>query len=401
MVHDRTSKSIQAYNVFKLVVTLILILIIIILLLSARRGTAPPQVVEPTVAAQPTSAPQLTATPQPAEPAIAMPVLAVPQVGDDGTVTLSGTGPAGSTVEVWASGERIGRVTVGADGRWSFVASLDAGDYDFTARAVDAAGATLVESTPFRFTVPALVEAPTLLPPQVGDDGTVTLSGTGPAGSTVEVWASGERIGRATVGADGRWSFVAPLDAGDYDFTARAVDAAGATLVESTPFRFTVPALVEAPTLTTPRAGDSVTGGTLELEGTGQPGAEIEILDNGQVVGTAVVQADGTWAFDYKCDPGAHAITVQNAGDAASVSDAVSIEVAVASTPVPAVGMCSEGDIPMGIDQGMTYVVAQCEYMGLIAERTGVTLADLIAANPQVTNPNLIYSGQVLNLPPR
>ena len=314
MVHDRTSKSIQAYNVFKLVVTLILILIIIILLLSARRGTAPPQVVEPTVAAQPTSAPQLTATPQPAEPAIAMPVLAVPQVGDDGTVTLSGTGPAGSTVEVWASGERIGRVTVGADGRWSFVASLDAGDYDFT---------------------------------------------------------------------------------------ARAVDAAGATLVESTPFRFTVPALVEAPTLTTPRAGDSVTGGTLELEGTGQPGAEIEILDNGQVVGTAVVQADGTWAFDYKCDPGAHAITVQNAGDAASVSDAVSIEVAVASTPVPAVGMCSEGDIPMGIDQGMTYVVAQCEYMGLIAERTGVTLADLIAANPQVTNPNLIYSGQVLNLPPR
>lgn len=35
MAVDRTSQSIQAYNIFKLVVTLILILIIIILLLRA------------------------------------------------------------------------------------------------------------------------------------------------------------------------------------------------------------------------------------------------------------------------------------------------------------------------------------------------------------------------------
>jgi len=59
------------------------------------------------------------------------------------------------------------------------------------------------------------------------------------------------------------------------------------------------------------------------------------------------------------------------------------------------------GNIPMGVDQGTTYIVARCEYMALIAQRTGVKLADLIAANPQVTNPNLIYPDQVLNLPPR
>jgi len=116
------------------------------------------------------------------------------------------------------------------------------------------------------------------------------------------------------------------------------------------------------------------------------------------------VQADGTWAYDYKCEPGSHAITVQNAGDAASASAAVNVEVAAAVTE-PATDSatvdCSAADAPKGIDQGTTYVVAQCEYMGLIAARTGVKLADLIAANPQVTNTNLIYPGQVLNLPPR
>lgn len=49
----------------------------------------------------------------------------------------------------------------------------------------------------------------------------------------------------------------------------------------------------------------------------------------------------------------------------------------------------------MGVDQGATYIVARCEYMALIAQRTGVKLADLIAANPQVTNPELIYPNQV------
>jgi len=39
--------------------------------------------------------------------------------------------------------------------------------------------------------------------------------------------------------------------------------------------------------------------------------------------------------------------------------------------------------------------------MSLIAKRTGVKLEDLIAANPQVGDPDLIYPHQVLILPPR
>ena len=83
MVADRTSQSVRAYNIFKFVVTLILILIIIILLLRARAGTtsAPQGGVEPAVT-------------------VAAPTLSTPKIGDDGTVTLSGTGTPGSKVEI-------------------------------------------------------------------------------------------------------------------------------------------------------------------------------------------------------------------------------------------------------------------------------------------------------------
>ncbi len=330
---------------------------------------------------------------------VSVPVLNAPQVGADGTVTLSGTGTPGSTVEVWANGKRVGQATVGADGAWSFAAPFDPGDYDFTARAVDASGTTLAESSPLKFNVPVLVKAPTLSEPQMNADDSVTFSGTGTPGSTIELWTNEGRLGQATVGDDGVWSFVVPLDRRHHMFIARAVDASGAPLAESEPLVFTFP--VKPLTVVSPESGTKLSGDTVTLKGTGQPGVQIEILDNGMIVGRAPVEADGTWSYDYKGEPGSHALAAQYPGNAESASAAVNVEVAAAAKPAPATGVCSAGNIPLGVDQVTTYIVAQCEYMGLIAARTGIKLADLIAANPEVTNINLIYPGQVLNLPPR
>jgi len=47
----------------------------------------------------------------------------------------------------------------------------------------------------------------------------------------------------------------------------------------------------------------------------------------------------------------------------------------------------------------LTYVVQKGDTMYLIAKRFGVALQDLIAANPQIKDPNLIYPGQVVNVP--
>ena len=48
---------------------------------------------------------------------------------------------------------------------------------------------------------------------------------------------------------------------------------------------------------------------------------------------------------------------------------------------------------------GGTYVVQTGDTLGKIAARTGCTLSALLAANPKIVNPSLIYVGQVINLP--
>ena len=46
-----------------------------------------------------------------------------------------------------------------------------------------------------------------------------------------------------------------------------------------------------------------------------------------------------------------------------------------------------------------TYVVQQGDTLSGIAQKFGVSLSALEAANPQITNPDLIFAGQVINIP--
>ena len=48
---------------------------------------------------------------------------------------------------------------------------------------------------------------------------------------------------------------------------------------------------------------------------------------------------------------------------------------------------------------GGTYVVQWGDTLGKIAGRLGVSWRDILAANPQIQNPSLIYAGQVIYLP--
>jgi LysM repeat protein len=52
-----------------------------------------------------------------------------------------------------------------------------------------------------------------------------------------------------------------------------------------------------------------------------------------------------------------------------------------------------------GHSHGGTYVVGWGDTLRKIATRLGLNVNDLIAANPQLWNPNLIFPGQVINLP--
>ncbi|MGE5249232.1 MAG: LysM peptidoglycan-binding domain-containing protein [Bacteroidota bacterium] len=54
---------------------------------------------------------------------------------------------------------------------------------------------------------------------------------------------------------------------------------------------------------------------------------------------------------------------------------------------------------PEPVPSGAVYTVQWGDTMRKIADRFGVSLADLIAANPQIWNPNWIFAGQRINLP--
>lgn len=59
------------------------------------------------------------------------------------------------------------------------------------------------------------------------------------------------------------------------------------------------------------------------------------------------------------------------------------------------------GNLGTTIEQSNSdkYIVAPGDDMASIASRFGISEAALIAANPQITNPNLLYSGDRLNIP--
>jgi spore coat assembly protein SafA len=48
-----------------------------------------------------------------------------------------------------------------------------------------------------------------------------------------------------------------------------------------------------------------------------------------------------------------------------------------------------------------TYVVQPGDTLSGIAERFGVSLSDLEKANPQITNPDLIFPGEIIHIPSR
>ena len=68
---------------------------------------------------------------------------------------------------------------------------------------------------------------------------------------------------------------------------------------------------------------------------------------------------------------------------------------------IPTIGAPAPTYYPPAPSYGGTYIVQYGDTLRKIADRYGFSLYDVIAVNPQIWNPNLIYVGQVINLPAR
>jgi hypothetical protein len=168
------------------------------------------------------------------------------------TPQVSGSAQAGSTVKVYFGSTVVGTAKADATGLWTLTTDqfADGMNYAIYAKATDAAGNTSaptesvsfnVDATPPAFPTGAVVATP-------GGNQPV-LSGTGEAGTTIQLVRVSDavEIGRATVGADGKWHIdSAPLPNGTYDVSTVSLDAADNAASSFARMNFTISSVLNS-----------------------------------------------------------------------------------------------------------------------------------------------------------
>jgi hypothetical protein len=300
------------------------------------------------------------------------------------TPVIKGTADAGNIVTIYDGVRPIGSTTVAADGTWSFtpLTPLKPGSHNFAAIPVDGSGnhgaSSNVVNANIGSSLPATPPAPTFTDDSghaipagsTTADATPHINGTGTAGDTITVYDNGKSIGTTTVAADGTWSFkpTTPLPSGGNSITVTDTNASG-TSSPSAPATLNVdtsmPATPPAPTFTDDSghaipAGSTTADATPHINGTGTAGDKITVYDNGAVIGTTTVAADGTWTF-HPTTPlpsGGNSITVIEANAAGTPSlpsppATLTVDTSTPATPAaPSLSDDSGTAIPAGSATG-------------------------------------------------
>ena len=141
-------------------------------------------------------------------------------------------------------------------------------------------------------------------------------------------------------------------------------------------------------------------GGPLLIKGTANRGQIIEvILDSGttQVSDTATADDNGDWAMRAMLtEPGNYSVRAQLAGTSAEPATNVVVPNGLV---FGSKGDCIGKTPAYGTIEGKNYIVNHCEFFSLIADRLGVTFAELRAANQQIINLDYITAGDTINIP--
>ncbi|QRN96324.1 adhesin [Archangium violaceum] len=258
------------------------------------------------------------------------------------TPKLEGTAEPGSTVTVYVDGKVVGQVKANDSGAWSVTVpadkALDDGQHTVRAQATDAAGNPSVESNTNTFTVDT-----------TGPDISIT---SGPSGVTRDSsasfsFSSSESGVSYECRLDNTGDFVpctsphplSNLADGPHTFEVRARDAQGNVSATPATRTWTVDTTAPAaPVVSAPTDGATVETTTPAISGTGEPGSTITVIIDGQVVGTAPVDASGNWSYTptVPLEPGSHTVTVRTtdpAGNESPVSSGRTFTVVQGTTP--------------------------------------------------------------------
>lgn len=183
------------------------------------------------------------------------------------------------------------------------------------------------------------------------DDGRPDIKGKGHPGDLVHIYDGAELLGRVRVAADGTWTFTPalPLADGRHEITVIHESLDGDVSDFSAPYVFIVdkvapekPAIGDVTDDVGPQTGSVGNGGSTDdntptLSGKGEPGGTVAIIDNGQVIGEAVIADDGSWTFtpDTELADGQHEFEVVITDQAGNTSDVSEKHIVVVQARVP------------------------------------------------------------------
>lgn len=328
------------------------------------------------------------------------PIRVEPSDSVGGWLVVDGSGQPGREIAIYHEGQVIGGPTaVQPDGRWrlSFAISLSPGDQTFAARMIATDSALEEEQT---FIV--LIPAPPVLTLTGGatDMDDILLHGTARAGQPISLTINSQALTiTPPLQADdqGSWQYQMRLSPGEYAILALdgslASDQAVLTVALAVPI-----ILGQA----TDGSGQLIPG----FYGRGRPFTRLELLQDNIAVGQALVTADGYWRCRCTLPPGERTLTVREIDEPHRASPPATMQVANPSPPFvpgPAAAdtppfRCPEAS-PPGQIQGHIYIIGCGESMRIITHRLGVTPEQLLAYNPQLSNPPRFYFGQIINIP--
>ncbi|MDO9103693.1 MAG: Ig-like domain-containing protein [Methylovulum sp.] len=292
----------------------------------------------------------------------------------DQTLVLKGIAEAKSSVTIYDGGVQLGTVTANDKGVWAFSSpELTQTAHSFQITATDVAGNTSTSSKNYAVTVnatPNMLAAPVIASvidsvlPHKGvvasgnstNDVKPELTGTAVAGSTVNIFNDGVKIGSTTAGDNGKWNFTptADLSPGSYSFTATATKTGNADSPASTSYVITVsidkpiaPTIVglidNVDGITGPVADQGLTNDANPvLSGKATPGnqVEVKVIYNNDAVPdsrtTVDVDANGNWIFNaYSLKDGLVHFSVTQKNEAGTAST-TSIYTVTLDTQAPA-----------------------------------------------------------------
>ncbi len=374
-----------------------------------------------------TEAPEPTAVPEPTAIPYTLPVVDLATSGISSALAgqaflLNGTGVAGSEVGIVVDGETVETIQVPDSGAWEYELALPAGEHELYLTGADSAGNLMGDTQEERilFSIAKPLVAPSLNTPdgELLADSSFDLSGTGDPGSSVGIFVDGAQVDTVVVGEDGTWAYSLALSAGEHSVYAAPIDADG---IAAADLQSDVLALniVEPDTSVPPIIiGSTVAETTISLTGLADPNATVEILEDGNLIGEAVANEIGDWSFSHTTTAGEHTYEVRLPDGDPTPDSKVVIDIVEAAdptatpapaptaTPVPASQPAPNGGDATfectgehGFRQGNKWIVDTCDSMSYVSDQTGISLGTLIALNPQIPNPDVIYPGQILNLP--